>query len=223
MRYYLVDCETTGVGADDKVCEVAWAEINEDHELQAEGYSLINPGKPIHYAASAVNGITDAMVADAPTLAEYMASVGEPLAGEYVVFVAHNAPFDMRFLKDHLHTDVKMLCTLKCARLLYPDAANHKQGTMAAMMGITVPREKAHSADGDIAILGQMLKRMCEDNNLTLADLLEMQSKKVPVTKIMFGKHRGKLLKELPPDYIHWLLTKADNLNEDLRASLEAL
>ena len=223
MRIYLCDVETTGVLNDDKVCEVAWAEISEDFELIDEGCSLINPGKPIHYAASAVNGITDAMVVDAPTLDEYMESVGHPLLGSDITFVAHNAQFDYRFMKDFCNDDVSLLCTLKCARLLYPDAANHKQGTMAAMMGITVPREKAHSADGDVAILGQMLKRMCIDNNLTIADMLAMQNKPVPVTSMKFGKHKGKLLKDLPADYIYWLLNKAENLDPDLRASLEAL
>lgn len=43
------------------------------------------------------------------------------------------------------------------------------------------------------------------------------------VTRISFGKYKNTLLKDLPADYKHWLLHKCENLNADLRASLEAL
>ena len=220
MRFFLADTETTGVGADDEVCEVAWAQIDEDFNILAQGASLINPGKPIHYAASAVNGITDAMVADAPSLEEYMASVGHPLFGDDVVFCAHNAAFDFRFLRELMHGDTRILCTLKVARRLYPHAANHKQGTLAAMLGIEVAREKAHSADGDIDVLLKLVKQMCADAGCGLSDLLHIQSIPLIPTKIPFGKHKGTKLTDLPKSYVTWLLTKCKTLNDDLRASL---
>ena len=223
MRFFLVDTETTGVGATDAVCEVAWAQIDEDFNIIAQGSSLINPGKPIHYAASAVNGITDAMVADAPTLEEYMVMAGHPLFGDDVVFIAHNAAFDHRFLKNMLHDDTQLLCTLKVARRLYPDAANHKQGTLAAMLGIEVAREKAHSADGDIDVLLKLVKQMCIDAGCGLSELLQIQSIPLTITKIPFGKHKGTKLSDLPKSYVSWLLEKATNLDPDLRTALSAL
>lgn len=223
MRFFLADTETTGVGADDAVCEVAWAQIDDDFNILAQGASLINPGKPIHYAASAVNGITDAMVADAPTLEEYMASVGHPLFGDDVVFCAHQAAFDHRFLKNVLHDDTQLLCTLKVARRLYPDAANHKQGTLAAMLGIEVAREKAHSADGDIDVLLKLVKQMCADAGCGLIELLHIQSIPLTTAKIPFGKHKGTKLTDLPKSYVSWLLEKATNLDPDLRTALSAL
>ena len=82
MRWLLVDTETTGISADDKVCEMAYVEIDDAFNVIRSGNSLINPGIPINYAASAVNGITDVMVKDAPTLEDYMLSEGSPLRGE---------------------------------------------------------------------------------------------------------------------------------------------
>ena len=222
-RWTLADTETTGIKGTDKVCEVAWCEIDEDFNTLREGMSLINPEMPIHYAASAVNGITDAMVANAPTLDEYMDSAGNPLYGDDVVMVAHNAQFDFRFLKPHMSEGAQTLCTLKCARIIYPDAQNHKQGTLAAMLGIEVPREKAHSADGDLAVLAQLLRRMCADAGTDLAGLMEIQRRRPQIKNMPFGKHKGKPLAELPFDYVYWLTHKCENLDADLRASLEAL
>ena len=126
MRFFLADVETTGVKADDSVCEIAWCEISESMEVTHQGYSLINPGKPIHYAASAINGITDEMVTSSPTLEEYMEAENYPLHGDDVVLIAHSASFDYRFLKSYMSESAKVLCTLKLARRLYQDAENHK-------------------------------------------------------------------------------------------------
>ena len=223
MRFFLVDTETTGVGTTDKVCEIAWKQIDEDFNTVDSGYSLINPEKPIHYAASAVNGITDAMVADAPTIGRYMAEANYPLGGSDVVFIAHNARFDHRYLSPFMSDDAHVLCTLKCARQIYPDAANHKQGTLAAMLGIEVAREKAHSADGDLDVLLQLIQCLCRDAECGLQELLHIQNIPKKVTKMAFGKHKGVSLVDLPKDYINWLLTKCERLDADLRASLLAL
>ena len=222
MRWLLVDTETTGISAEDKVCEMAYVEIDDAFNVVRSGNSLINPGIPINYAASAVNGITDVMVKDSPTLEDYMLSEGSPLRGE-VTLIAHNLDFDFRFLKAYTDDSVGKLCTLKCARVLYPDAANHKQGTLAAMLGIQVAREKAHSADGDLDVLLQLLQCLCRDAGTDLYGLLEVQRRPRPISKMPFGKHRGVPLKDLPANYIFWLLNKADNIDADLRTALLAL
>lgn len=223
MRYLLVDTETTGIGTSDKVCEIAYREIDSAFGTIREGASLINPGIPIAYGASAVNGIYDDMVADAPTLEEFLVAHGNPLAGDDVIFIAHNAPFDYRFLKDYTSEGCTQLDTLRCARVLYPEADNHKQSTLAAMFGIRIEREKAHSADGDLDVLLLVLRRMCEDAGCDIEGLLKVQERPRPITRMSFGKYRGKALSELPKDYVKWLLEKADNVDKDLRAALLAL
>lgn len=221
-KYVLGDTETTGTSTTDAVCEVALMHINENLEPVSSCASLINPMMPIHYAASAVNGITDAMVADAPELDDFMASHGNPLLGEDVVLVCHNAAFDYRFLSKYMSEGAKTLCTLKVARALYPEAANHKQSTIAAMLGIQVAREKAHSADGDLDVLLQMIKCMCRDAETGLDGLMAIQSRPRSIKNMPFGKHKGTPLAELPKSYVFWLLGTA-NIDEDLKLSLQAL
>ncbi len=223
MRYILADVETTGLKATDKVCELAWVEVDKEFNNISSGYSLINPEMPIGYAARAANGITDDMVADSPTIEQYMAAEAFPLYGKDVVLVAHNCAFDFRFLKPYMHEDAQTLCTLKAARVIYPDADNHKQVTLAAMLGIQVAREKVHSADGDLDVLLQLLKCLCRDAESSIEELLRIQNTPRKVTKIPFGKHKGSNLSDLPKDYVHWLLNKCDNLSSDLRAALLAL
>lgn len=222
MRWLLVDTETTGISVNDKVCEMAYVEIDDAFNVIRSGNSLINPGIPIHYAASSINGITDVMVKDAPTLDDYMLSEGSPLQGE-VTLIAHSLDFDFRFLKQYADEGVGKLCTLKCARVLYPEAANHKQGTLAAMLGIQVAREKAHSADGDLDVLLQLLQCLCRDAGTDLYGLLEVQRRPRPIKVMPFGKHKGTKLADLPNDYLHWLLNKCENLDADLRTALLAL
>ena len=222
MRWLLVDTETTGISVNDKVCEMAYVEIDDAFNVIRSGNSLINPGIPIHYAASSINGITDVMVKDAPTLEDYMLSEGAPLRGE-VTLIAHNLDFDFRFLKQYTDDGVGKLCTLKCARVLYPDAANHKQGTLAAMLGIQVAREKAHSADGDLDVLLQLLQCLCRDAGTDLYGLLEVQRRPRPIKVMPFGKWKGTKLEDLPADYVYWLTHKVDNLDADLRSALLAL
>lgn len=223
LKFTLVDCETTGVESHDKVCEVAYCEIDDKFNVIRSGSSLINPGIPIHYSASAINGITDAMVSGAPTLREYMGSQGDPLMHCNLVFIAHNSQFDFRLLRDNVSDTAVQLCTLKCARVLYPDAANHKQGTLAAMLGIQVAREKAHSADGDLDVLLQLLQCLCRDAGTDLYGLLEVQQRPRPIKNMPFGKWKGTPLKDLPASYVFWLLNKTTNLDADLRTALEAL
>lgn len=222
-RIILADIESTGVGASDMICEIAWHEIGESFDTVRSDCSLINPGMPISSGASGVNGITNDMVADAPGIGEYMAKSGFPLMGEDVVMVAHNASFDRRFLSPYMSEGADTICTLRCARILYPDADNHKQGTLAYYLGLQMDRSKAHSADGDLDVLLQLLMRICRDAGVGILNLIEFQKQPINVRTIGFGKHRGTALKDLDSGYVRWLLNKCENLDPDLRTSLEKL
>ena len=222
--YFLADSETTGVGASDRVVEVAWAIIDDDFNLLDEGHSLINPLMPIPAGASAVHGIVNKDVADAPTIEQYFYDVlGNKLGYGDFIFVAHNSAFDFRYLGPYLPEGTPQMCTLRLARKLYPDVDNHKLGTLVYALGLEVDKSRFHSADGDMAVLTAMLGKMSEDFGYTLWDLFELANTPIQMTKIGFGKHKGTPLKDLPASYVSWLLNKTDNLDPDLRASLLAL
>ena len=222
MRYVWGDIESTGLGNDAGIVEISWIETDEHFNEVASFYSLINPMVPIQFGAMAVHGITEDMVADAPTIEEFMRREGYPLAGEGVILAAHNANFDIKFFSPWMD-EPNTLCTLKCARLIYPDAENHKLGTLRCMLGLDGDTRKAHSAQEDVSVLVQLAQRLCRDAGTDLYGLIELQNRPNPNAKMTFGKHRGTALKDLPAQYVWWLLNKAENLDADLRTALLAL
>lgn len=220
--YCFGDTETTGLGNDSKAVEISWVETDENFNVIAKYHSLINPEMPIQYGAMSVHGITDAMVAEAPTVEEFMAHHGYPLAGEGKVLVAHNAPFDLKYFAPWMDNP-DTICSLRCARIVYPEAENHKLGTLRYMLDLEGDHDKAHSAAEDVSVLIQLAQRMCADAGTDLKGLMELQKQKRKISVLRFGKkHYGKRLEDVPKDYVHWMLTLPD-LDPDLRNSLEAL
>ena len=96
-----VDVETTGLSPaqGDRVCEVGLLRVCGEREEESFE-TLVNPGRPISAEASAVNGITDSMVRDAPPFSQVADHVMKILKGS--ILVAHNAPFDLGFLRNEL-------------------------------------------------------------------------------------------------------------------------
>ena len=98
VPYVAVDVETTGLSAADghRICEFALLRFLRGTVIDS-CVSLVNPLRPIDPDASAVNGITDAMVSGAPTFADLLPRILDFLADDPLVF--HNAPFDLSFLR----------------------------------------------------------------------------------------------------------------------------
>ena len=94
-----VDTETTGLIATiDELVEVAIVKFDHHGNVLGEFAELIKPEKPIPKVASSIHGIGDALVAEAAPAREVVARAMEFVAGDNVVLVAHNAPFDLAFL-----------------------------------------------------------------------------------------------------------------------------
>lgn len=96
--YIAVDVETTGIEAWDghRICEIALLKFLRGNVIDSL-VSLVNPLRPISPGASAVNGITDAMVAGAPLFTDLLPGILSFMDNDVLVF--HNAPFDLSFLR----------------------------------------------------------------------------------------------------------------------------
>lgn len=177
----VLDVETTGLSAEtgDRVIEIAVLRALPGRSAEAWS-ALVNPGRPIPYGASAVNGITDAHVADAPRFADVAAQVVERLEGS--VILAHNAPFDLGFLAVELGLagvnppDAPALCTLTLARRKFRFPSN-ALGNIASTLG--VPSSGAHRAGADVdmtlAIWRRMIETLVRRGVRTLADAERVQ------------------------------------------------
>ncbi|HEY0721111.1 MAG TPA: 3'-5' exonuclease [Gammaproteobacteria bacterium] len=132
----VLDFETTGMSPHygDRVIEVGAVRI-EAGEIVARFQGLMNPGIRINSFIESYTGITNAMVADAPPCAEVMSEL-KPFIGDTPV-VAHNSAFDQRFLMAEwqrlkIPCDNPFACSMLTARRIYPEAPNHKLGTLVA-------------------------------------------------------------------------------------------
>src|SRR6185295_19655602 len=119
-----------------------------------EWSSLVDPEVPIPAAIQALTGITNSMVACAPTFSAIARDVLQMLAG--CVFVAHNARFDYGFLK-HAFARLekafaaRVLCTVRLSRRLFPEEPAHGLDAVISRHALHVPDR--HRALGDARAL----------------------------------------------------------------------
>jgi DNA polymerase-3 subunit epsilon len=117
-----------------------------------------------------LTGITDAMVAHAPTFAELAEDLYRRLAGK--TLVAHNARFDFGFLRNEfrrvgLKYAPDVLCTVRLSRRLYPQERRHNLDSVIARHGLSCPNR--HRALPDARVLWDFTQRLYRD--LDAADI----------------------------------------------------
>ena len=153
-----VDLETTGGNPSwNRITEIGLVEIDRDGTVR-EWSTLVNPGCRIPRGIAEFTGITDEMVADAPSFEDVHREVLERLRGR--TFVAHNARFDYGFLRaEFLRLDVrwtaKVLCTVKLSRRLHPEHPRHNLDAVILRHGLDC--EARHRALGDARVLRDLL------------------------------------------------------------------
>lgn len=221
-RIFVTDTETAAMAG--PIIDLALIEIDENLDIIGTYESLVDPQVPIAPAAQVVHGISQAMVEDAPTMAELLERDGNPFGVESgIVVIGHNVQFDCRMLAQAnlLPEDYTKVCTLRMARNMWPDLneerENHKLGTLAIMFGLeTGP---AHRAMGDAVTCLNLLRYMAKDVN-SFEELMTLGTRTLSLeTKIGFGKHKGMKLKDLPTSYVDWLCKQSD-MDPDLKAAL---
>lgn len=165
LPYAVVDVETTGMRArgGDRVTEIAVVHV-EEGQASVAFESLLDPGVPIPPRITALTGISDALVAGAPSFADVAERVLAALSGR--VFVAHNARFDLAFVGAELEraADVVFrphhLCTVRLARALVPELSRRNLDSVNHFFGITTDRR--HRAAGDALATAEVLRRLLE-------------------------------------------------------------
>ena len=183
--FVVVDLGTTGAspkkGA--AITEIGAVKVK-GGEIIGEFKSFVNPLSPIPEYITAMTGISDLMLADAPVIDEIFPTFLEFVGSHNeAVLVAHNAPFDLSFLKsaakdlDYEWPKYKTLDTVTIARQLLTkeDVRDCKLGTLAQFFGTkTEPNHRAlDDAKATTEILHGLFERLGSLEITTLDELLD--------------------------------------------------
>ena len=204
-RMIVLDFETTGLQPGYRPVEIAWLEFDSIYKVSESVTSLIDPQIPIEPGAQKVHGISSEMLAGKPTLEQFLQGEhSDKFADEHVLVVAHNAAFDLPMFAPFCKKATS-LCTMRLAQALYPTAENHKLQTLAAMFAVDV--EPTHRAMADVGACFELLRTIAGKQDKSIDELLVIASYTSPESLMPFGKHKGKMIKDLPSDYVAWLST----------------
>jgi DNA polymerase-3 subunit epsilon len=202
VTFVVVDLETTGgTPASCAITEIGAVKVR-GGEVLGEFQTLVDPGGPVPAFISTLTGITTSMVRGEPRIAEVLPSFLEFIHGS--VLVAHNAGFDVGFLKaaaadnGYSWPDNQVLDTVALARraVTRDEVPNHKLGTLAAYFRATVtPNHRALSdARATVDVLHALLGRL---GPLGVTHLEDLATATDPVPS---GRRRKRYLADGLPD-----------------------
>jgi DNA polymerase-3 subunit epsilon len=206
--FVVLDLETTG-GAPDGggITEIGAVKVRGGEELGVLG-TLVNPGEVIPPFITVLTGITQAMVLPAPRIEMVLPSLLEFLRG--AVLVAHNAPYDVGFLKAactrHGYTwpTLRVLDTAALARrvLTRDEVPNRKLGTLAAYFRATVsPTHRAlDDARATVDVMHGLFDRLGGHSVHTLGDTIEFAKAVTPTQRRQ--RHLADGLPHAPGVYV---------------------
>ncbi|KWR84225.1 3'-5' exonuclease [Cupriavidus sp. IDO] len=162
----VLDFETTGLSPHqgDRATEIAVILLR-DGQIVDRYQSLMNAGRRIPSNVVSLTGISNEMIASAPTASTVMREAAK-FVGKYPV-VAHNAGFDRRFWQGELallgmSADQSFACTMLVSRRIYPHAQNHRLSTLADMLRLPMSG-RAHRAMADAEVTSHLWRRLQQD------------------------------------------------------------
>jgi exodeoxyribonuclease X len=218
-RIRVIDYETQGFDPDHKVCEQGWCDLTDD----GSGWTVGDWASSLHEVdhmppqARAVHHISAAETKGFPV---YRADDMWARAKRdgVLVLASHNNKFDAQHWGE---PQLPLICTLKVARHLWPDAPGHSNGVLRYWLqdhGLIEPDEAlchpTHRAGPDTYVTAHILRHM-----LSLTSAAQMVAwTKLPLAFHVwgFGKHKGEKLTDTPTDYLDWVIAKSD-LDEDTK------
>src|SRR6195952_5270801 len=177
--YAIVDIETTGGHASaNGITEIAIC-IHNGKKVIERYATLVNPRREIPIYISALTGITNEMVENAPNFEDVAHDIYHLLNGK--IFVAHNVNFDHSFVRYHLaaagyELQCNKLCTVRLGRKIMPGLPSYSLGRLCTHLNIG--NEARHRAMGDAeatAELFTLLLNSDKDNHIKQA--LKINSK----------------------------------------------
>ncbi|MDQ0299407.1 ATP-dependent DNA helicase DinG [Salibacterium salarium] len=159
-KFVVIDTETTGNAPKngDKIIQIGISVVEGDRITETFS-SFVHPFTHIPVFIQQLTGIKDDDVADAPSFVDIAPKILDLLNDAY--FVAHNVPFDLKFINQELEYagfypfNGKIIDTVECARILYPSAPGYQLSQLAEWLEIS--HDRPHQADSDAIVTASVL------------------------------------------------------------------
>jgi DNA polymerase III subunit epsilon len=159
LAFTVFDTETTGLDpSEDEIVSLGAVRIVNGRLLRQESFDrLVDPGRPVDPAATAVHGITSDILEGQPSIDEILPAFAR--FAQDTVLVGHNVAFDLRFLElKEPQTGVRfaqpVLDTLLLSAVVHPDEEDHSLEAMAIRLGVNFIGR--HTALGDAILTGEI-------------------------------------------------------------------
>lgn len=222
QQFVCIDCETTGLDPkQDRIIEVAVARFTLDEVFENIEH-LIDPECLIPESSIAIHHITQEMVAGKPKIQAVLPHLLE-MIGKHII-VGHGVGFDMEILasaadragipcslRNNTYID-----TLRMARF-YGESPTNSLEQLRRHFNIEL--EGAHRAMSDVIVNIEVFRFLAKQYK-SVDQLFEVLSRPILMKTMPLGKHKGRLMKEIPVEYLQWAANK--DFDRDLLFSIRS-
>jgi DNA polymerase-3 subunit epsilon len=216
LTFVCIDCEATGLDSDnDKILEIAVVKFTLK-EIVNSFSSLVNPCCEIPQESIEIHKITQELVKGAPKIETLLPQVIE-LIGTNII-VGHGVLYDVNLIvqackRAHLGTRITHNLTLDTLRLARHYGESPTNSLERLCQHFHIPCDETHRALADVMMNIEVFKHLVARYQ-TLEQLEKILSKPIFLKEMPLGKHKGRLMSEVPIKYLHWAADK--DFDQDL-------
>lgn len=220
--FICLDCETTGLDPkNDRIIEIAVRKFTRNQVLESFE-TLIDPECLISAESMAIHHIQQADVEGKPKIQEVLSKV-LAIIGNHVI-VGHGIKFDIQLISEAAKRNQipcnieknKTIDTLRLARLYGESSVNSLE---MLRQHFNIPNEVAHRAMSDVIVNIQVFFHLSKQFH-SLHQLFERLKSPIKMKTMPLGKHKGRLFKDIPMDYLNWAARQ--EFDEDLLFTLRS-
>jgi exodeoxyribonuclease X len=229
MTYRCVDLETTGLPSDEEpsgIVEIGWCDMRFDI-IHAPKSVLVDCGIPVTIEARAVHHISDEMVAGELKPGAACMLLAD---GNHEYLCAHNIDHEKHYVGPGVVAatgeERKWVCTYKTALRIWPDAPGHKLQELRYFLNLDDAEDfdpkfadPPHRASADAYVCAHLLRRILHEPKITIEQLVRWSSGPALLWMCFLKKHKGTPWKDVPKDYLDWIVNKSDITDRDIRAT----